>query len=224
MKDPSNKVSLLIILIFVGGIVLSTIFDAFWIMIIAVVLGCIVVIKKGPSVKKFIEKQNGIGEDQMSWEDMRRYYKYPSERDAIIAKYAGEQGYTPEQIQAFKESQATYQPPMYERTGRQSEYDSKSFEAAPASSSSRRSDNGTVEVTVQTTEPMASFIFNIDDRVFGYIGPQRSTLSVPVGMHKVSIVTSDMNRKEIYSENILFNTEKSFTVKKKLGGFSVIKN
>lgn len=82
-------------------------------------------------------------------------------------------------------------------------------------------DTNSVEVAVESNVPMASFILSVDGRVIGYVGQQKAVLTFPSGMHQMTVEVNDSGKKKIYDSNILFNTGKTVTISKKLGGYSV---
>lgn len=147
------------------------------------------------------------------------------DRDAVFAEYAAYRGEEyledpfksgsaeetrPRKIRVDPSEQAPV-PPVNERKE----------PPAPQKTASRR--GSTVEVSAISAFDMGSFAFYVDGRVVGYIGPNKSTFSVPSGMHEAVICINDPSKKVIYKENILFNTAMFFTVKKKMGGFTVLR-
>lgn len=85
----------------------------------------------------------------------------------------------------------------------------------------RQRSAGTVEVTGIAAADAVSFAVYVDGRVVGYIGSVTSTFSVPSGMHEMTIFTNDAEKKQIYKENLIFNTNKNIRIGKSVRKYSV---
>lgn len=85
----------------------------------------------------------------------------------------------------------------------------------------RQRNAGTVEVSGVSSAENISFAVYIDGKVVGYIGMATSVFSVPSGMHEMVIFTNDSERKQIYRQNVLFNTGKSIRISKAMRKYLV---